>query len=74
MARHWSGVSRPLQDGAALGVELGRDLRPVEGVDVGGEVDHPESGAAIRLATAMAIILSTSVIPGRDLLARAGIR
>ncbi|MET4838880.1 hypothetical protein ABIF44_008287 [Bradyrhizobium japonicum] len=28
-----------LQDGAALGVELGCDLRPVEGIDVGGEVD-----------------------------------
>ena len=38
MARHWSGVSRPFEDGAALGVEFGGDLGPVEGVDAGGEV------------------------------------
>jgi hypothetical protein len=33
------GRQQILQDGAALGIELDGDLRPVEGVDVGGEVD-----------------------------------
>ena len=34
------GREQAFEDGAAMGVEFGGDLGPVEGVDVGGEVEN----------------------------------
>jgi hypothetical protein len=49
-----------------MGVELGGDLRPVEGVDVGAKVGCLIQPGGSTFCGCHNDILSTSVIPGRD--------